>query len=224
MMQNKDSEAEWAKLRALMVQEQLGGREIQDPRVLAAMSAVPRHEFVPESIRKWAYEDCPLSIGYDQTISQPFIVAFMTGQLALNPTDRVLEIGTGSGYQAAVLSLLASEVYTVETLEPLAQQAAERLDRLGFRNVHTRLGDGFAGWPEQAPFNAIIVTCAPTSIPQALLDQLKEGGRMILPVGPQGGPQELLLLEKHGPSLEQRPVLPVRFVPMIKPQSSQNPQ
>jgi len=204
-----------------MVQEQLVSREIQNPKVLAALSAVPRHEFVPESIRKLAYEDSPLSIGYGQTISQPYIVAFMTEQLALESTDRILEIGTGSGYQAAVLSRLVAEVYTIETIERLAQDAAHRLNRLGFKNVHTRLGDGFHGWPEQAPFDSIIVTCASTLIPPPLLDQLKEGGRMILPIGPQDGTQELLLLEKHRASIQLRTVLPVRFVPMITPTPTQ---
>jgi len=212
------SEADYAGLRKQMVEQQLAayGRDIRDSRVLAAMSTVPRHEFVPEPLRKYAYGDEPLSIGYGQTISQPFIVGFMTEKLDLKPGDRILEIGTGSGYQAAVLSLLVSEVYTIEILEPLARRAESDLKRLGYNHVKVRVGDGCGGWPEQAPFDAIIVTCAPESIPQPLVDQLKDGGRMMIPVGPQGVPQQLFLLEKQGDVIEQKAVLPVRFVPMTR--------
>ncbi|MEI8339962.1 MAG: protein-L-isoaspartate(D-aspartate) O-methyltransferase [Verrucomicrobiota bacterium] len=212
------SEADYAGLRKQMVEQQLAayGRDIRDSRVLAAMSTVPRHEFVPEPMRKYAYGDEPLSIGYGQTISQPFIVGFMTEKLDLKPGDRILEIGTGSGYQAAVLSLLVSEVYTIEILEPLARRAESDLKRLGYNHVKVRVGDGCGGWPEQAPFDAIIVTCAPESIPQPLVDQLKDGGRMMIPVGPQGVPQQLFLLEKQGDVIEQKAVLPVRFVPMTR--------
>jgi protein-L-isoaspartate(D-aspartate) O-methyltransferase len=154
-----------------------------------------------------------LPIGYDQTISQPYIVAFMTGQLDPQPMDRVLEIGTGSGYQAAVLAQLVAEVYTIEIVEALAQRAEADLKRLGYTNIHVRAGDGCQGWPEAAPFDAIIVTCAPEKVPPPLVEQLKDGGRMIIPVGPMGD-QELVLLRKRGEQLEQRAVLSVRFVPM----------
>ena len=174
---------------------------------------MPRHEFVPERLRPNAYSDHPLPIGHEQTISQPYVVAFMTERLDPKPTDRVLEIGTGSGYQAAVLAGLVAEVYTTEIISDLAQQAAADLKRLGCTNVHVRAGDGYQGWPEAAPFDGIIVTCAPERVPQPLIDQLKEGGRMIIPVGPAWN-QDLILLRKRGGKLEQQAVLPVRFVPM----------
>lgn len=198
-----------------MVAEQLSGpgRNITNALVLAAMGKVPRHEFVPERLRHQAYEDCPLPIGHDQTISQPYIVAFMTEQLEPEPTDRVLEIGTGSGYQAAVLAELVAKVYTVEIVEELAKRAAADLKRLGYTNVSVRAGDGYKGWPEVAPFDAIIVTCAPEKVPPPLIDQLKDGGRMIIPVGPAWD-QELVLLRKRGDRLVRHAVLPVRFVPM----------
>jgi protein-L-isoaspartate(D-aspartate) O-methyltransferase len=198
-----------------MIQEQLlgAGRDITNARVLAVMEKVPRHEFVPEQYRNRAYEDGPLPIGYDQTISQPYIVAFMTEQLDPKPTDRVLEIGTGSGYQAAVLAQLVAEVYTIEIIEPLARRAETDLKRLGYTNIHVRAGDGYQGWPEAAPFDAIIVTCAPEKVPPPLVEQLRDGGRMIIPVGPMGD-QELVLLRKQGEQLEKHAVLPVRFVPM----------
>jgi protein-L-isoaspartate(D-aspartate) O-methyltransferase len=200
----------FAAARKRMVQEQLSGMA---PRILAAMSKVPRHEFVPELSRSLSYEDMPLPIGYGQTISQPYIVALMTGQLDPKPTDRVLEIGTGSGYQAAVLADLVAEICTIEIIEPLALRAAADLERLGYKNVHVRAGDGYQGWPEAAPFDAIIVTCAPKAVPQPLIAQLKDGERMIIPVGPMGN-QQLVLLRKAGERLEKRAVLPVRFVPM----------
>jgi protein-L-isoaspartate(D-aspartate) O-methyltransferase len=198
-----------------MIQEQLlgKGRDITNARVLAVMEKVPRHEFVPAELRSRAYEDRPLPIGYDQTISQPYIVAFMTEQLEPRPTDRVLEIGTGSGYQAAVLAQLVAEVYTIEIIEPLAQRAEADLKRLGYTNVYVRAGDGCQGWPEAAPFDAIIVTCAPEKVPPPLVEQLRDGGRMIIPVGPMGD-QELVLLRKQGEQLKKHAVLPVRFVPM----------
>jgi protein-L-isoaspartate(D-aspartate) O-methyltransferase len=198
-----------------MMREQLvgTGRNITNARVLAVMETVPRHEFVPPEFRFRAYEDRALPIGYDQTISQPYIVAFMTEQLYPQPTDRVLEIGTGSGYQAAVFAQLVAEVYTVEIIEPLAQRAEADLKRLGYTNIHVRAGDGSQGWPEAAPFDAIIVTCAPEKVPPSLVEQLRDGGRMIIPVGPMGD-QELVLLRKQGEQLERHAVLSVRFVPM----------
>lgn len=201
--------------RQRMVAEQLAGpgRGITNARVLAAMGKVPRHEFVPERLRADAYDDHPLPIGHGQTISQPYIVAFMTEQLQPKRTDRVLEIGTGSGYQAAVLAELVAQVCTIEIVEELAQRAAADLKRLGCTNVHVRAGDGYQGWAEAAPFDAVIVTCAPEQVPQPLIDQLKDGGRMIIPVG-QVWSQELVLLHKRSGKLEQRAVLPVSFVPM----------
>ena len=170
------------------------------------------HE-LPERLRAQAYDDHPLPIGYGQTISQPFIVAFMTEQLEPKPTDRVLEIGTGSGYQAAVLAGLVAKVYTIEIVEELAARAAADLKRLGYTNVQVRAGDGYKGWPEAAPFDAIMVTCAPERVPEPLAEQLKDGGRIIIPVGPLWN-QELVLLRKHDGKLEQHAVLPVQFVPM----------
>lgn len=211
---NRDYET----VRKRMIQHQLTGpgRDIRDPRVLQAMETVPRHELVPEPVRADAYADSPLPIGYGQTISQPYIVAFMTEKLAPKPTDRVLEIGTGSGYQAGVLSELVKEVYTIEIVDALANRAATDLRRLGYTNVFVRSGDGYQGWPEKAPFDSVIVTCAPEAIPQPLITQLKEGGKMIIPVGPQGGIQELYLLEKHRGRVVKQAVLPVRFVPMTR--------
>jgi protein-L-isoaspartate(D-aspartate) O-methyltransferase len=199
-----------------MVRDQLVSRGIRDARVLAALGKVPRQEFVPAPLRAEAYEDGPLPIGHGQTISQPYVVAFMTEALVLRPRDRVLEIGTGSGYQAAVLAWLVAEVFSVELLEPLARRAEATLQRLGYANVKVRAGDGYLGWPEAAPFDAIIVTCAPDQVPEALVEQLKVGGRMIVPVGSQGAAQELVLLRKQPGRLERQAVLPVRFVPMVK--------
>ena len=208
-------DAGFAAARRRMVEQQLAGpgRDLTNARVLAVMGQVPRHEFVPMNFRAQAYDDRPLPIGNGQTISQPFIVAFMTEKLDPQPTDKVLEIGTGSGYQAAVLSELVSHVYTIEIIEPLARRAEADLKRLGYMNVLVRAGDGYQGWPEAAPFDAIIVTCAPEHVPQPLANQLKEGGRMIIPVGPAGD-QELFLLRKKGDRVERRAILPVRFVPM----------
>jgi protein-L-isoaspartate(D-aspartate) O-methyltransferase len=206
--------ADFAALRQRMVKDQLGPRGIRNDRVLMAMGKVPREEFVSEDLREKAYADQPLSIGQDQTISQPFIVALMTEQLRPQPTDRVLEVGTGSGYQTAVLAELVKEIYTIEIIEPLAQSASARLSRLGYQNAHVKNGDGYAGWPEVAPFDAIIVTCAPDKVPPPLASQLKEGGRMIVPVG-TGLDQQLFLLEKKAGQLVETAILPVRFVPMI---------
>ena len=206
---------DFAIARVRMVREQLAARGITDARVLSAMTRVPRHEFVPPGLRAQAYGDGPLPIGHGQTISQPYIVAFMTAALNPKPGDRVLEIGTGSGYQAAVLSSLVAEVFSMEIVAPLAQRAEADLKRLGYGNVTIRAGDGTLGWPEAAPFDAIIVTCAPEEVPRALVDQLKVGGRMIIPVGRPLGAQELYLLRKRPTGLETQAVLPVRFVPMV---------
>jgi len=202
-----------AAQRQQMVQRQLMTRGINDARVLAAMAKVPREEFVPPDSRAASYEDGPLPIGYGQTISQPYIVAFMTEQLRPKPTDRVLEVGTGSGYQAAILAELVSEIYSIEIVEPLAKSAEVTLQRLGYKNVHVKVGDGYKGWPEQGPFDAIIVTCAPDKVPQPLVGQLKNGGRMVIPVGERFA-QQLYLLEKKNGQLKQSATLPVRFVPM----------
>ena len=207
------TDMDYAAARERMVEEQLGRHGIADPAVLRAMSRVPRHEFVPPPLRRYAYDDRPLPIGHAQTISQPYVVAFMTEKLAPKTADRVLEIGTGSGYQAAILSGLVKEVYSVEIVEPLARRAEADLARLGYDNIKVRHGDGYQGWPEAAPFDAIIVTCAPDHVPQALVDQLKVGGRMIIPVG-ELDEQNLFLLRKRGNSLQREAVLPVRFVPM----------
>jgi protein-L-isoaspartate(D-aspartate) O-methyltransferase len=201
--------------RQRMVQEQLTARGIHEERVLAAMAKVPREKFIPADQRAASYSDGPLPIGYDQTISQPYIVAFMTEQLRPQPHDRILEIGTGSGYQAAVLAELVADVYSIEIVAPLARTADATLQRLGYQNVHLKVGDGYQGWSDYAPFDGIIVTCAPQHVPQPLTDQLKEGGRMIIPVGNYLA-QELYLLEKTNGGLRQNAVLPVRFVPMAR--------
>jgi len=198
-----------------MVQRQLRGRGISDQRVLRAMRTVPREKFVPKELRNSAYDDRPLPIGYGQTISQPFIVALMTEQLQLKPSQRVLEIGTGSGYQAAVLSALVAEVYTIEIVRPLAERSEAVLRELGYKNVQVKAGDGYKGWPEHAPFDAIIVTAAPDHVPRPLVEQLKEGGRMVIPVG-KNSSQELYLLEKREGQVRQTAVIPVKFVPLTR--------
>lgn len=205
----------WAPDRERMVREQLSGPgpSITNQRVLEVMARVPRHEFVPVGLRSHAYADHPLPIGHGQTISQPYIVAVMTERLDPQPTDRVLEIGAGSGYQAAVLAELVAEVFTIEIIEPLGRSAEATLRRLGYTNVHVRVGDGYRGWPEAAPFDAIIVTCAPDDVPAPLVEQLKEGGRLIIPVN-AGLHQELILCRKRDGRLERELIFPVRFVPM----------
>ena len=191
------------------------GRAALSARVMAAMAKVPRHEFVPASQFANAYANRPLPIGLGQTISQPYIVALMTDLMEVKPGDRVLEIGTGSGYQAAVLAELAGTVYTIEIVEPLGREAAERLIRLGYRNVATRIGDGYQGWPGEAPFDSIMVTAAPREVPQPLIDQLKPGGKLVVPIGGQGAGQSLLLIEKQPDgTVTRRNVLAVRFVPL----------
>jgi protein-L-isoaspartate(D-aspartate) O-methyltransferase len=198
--------------RQRMVVQQLESRDIRNPRVLDAMRRVPRHLFVPELRRAAAYDDTPLPIGYGQTISQPYIVAFMTQALEVAPEHRVLEIGTGSGYQAAVLSVLAGEVYTIEILPALADQARATLSALGYRNVQVRAGNGYLGWPEHAPYDRIMVTAAPDKVPEALVQQLKVGGIMAIPVGTVT--QELRVLRRTATGTETLRTLPVRFVPM----------
>jgi protein-L-isoaspartate(D-aspartate) O-methyltransferase len=183
--------------------------------VIAAMEKVERHRFVPAALSVVAYLNRPLPIGHGQTISQPFIVALMTEMMGIKPGDRVLEIGTGSGYQAAVLAEIATSVYTIEIIEPLGEEAGERLKSLGYRNVHTRLGDGYYGWPDAAPFDAIMVTAAASHVPPPLLKQLKPGGRMVIPLGTQFMTQYLMLVEKQQDgSVTNRQILPVRFVPL----------
>ncbi|HMF45178.1 MAG TPA: protein-L-isoaspartate(D-aspartate) O-methyltransferase [Candidatus Udaeobacter sp.] len=213
--QQTSTTADFALQRQQMVEQQLKPRGINDVRVLAAMAKVPREEFIPVNARAGAYEDGPLPIGYDQTISQPYVVAFMTEQLRPKQGDRVLEIGSGSGYQAAILAELMAEVYTMEIVGPLAKTAEATLQRLGYQNVHIKVGDGYKGWPEEAPFDAIIVTCAPENVPQPLVDQLKDGGRMVIPVGERFA-QQLYLLEKKNGQLKESATLPVRFVPMLR--------
>ncbi len=213
--QQAPTAADLAAQRQGMVEQQLKRRGIKDERVLAAMAKVPREEFIPADARPSAYEDGPLPIGYDQTISQPYVVAFMTEQLRPKQSDHVLEIGSGSGYQAAILGELVAEVYTIEIVEPLAKSAEATLQRLGYNNVHIKAGDGYKGWPEEAPFDAIIVTCAPEKVPQPLVDQLKDGGRMVIPVGERFA-QQLYLLEKKNGQLKESVTLPVRFVPMLR--------
>lgn len=203
-------------LRQMMVQQQIRSRGVKDKRVLAAMETVPRHEFVPADQRPHAYEDRPLPIGERQTISQPYIVALMTELLEIEEGDKVLEIGTGSGYQAAVLAELTPHVYTIEIIASLAERAEETLQRLGYDAVQVKTGDGYLGWPEHAPFDGIIVTCAPEEVPEALAEQLAEGGRMVIPVGPQWTHQTLYVLRKRGGRLRQKEVIPVRFVPMVQ--------
>jgi protein-L-isoaspartate(D-aspartate) O-methyltransferase len=212
------TEAEFDARRRAMVDEitaEYSGR--LDPRVKDVIARVPRHLFVPPAQQPHAYENRPLPIGHGQTISQPYIVALMTDLLKLRKQDRVLEIGTGSGYQAAVLAELVRSVYTIEIVEPLAVEARQRLDKLGYRNVEVRAGDGYKGWEERAPFDAIMVTAGADEVPPPLLRQLKPGGRMVIPVGPAGGLQHLTLIEKQADgSIRSRQVIPVRFVPFTR--------
>ncbi len=202
--------------RDRMVREQIAARDVTDGGVLAAMRRAPRHRFVPREASRLAYEDTALPIGHQQTISQPFIVACMTEAAAVRPGSKVLEIGTGSGYQAAVLAEMGAKVFTIEIVQPLAERAAAALKENGYTGVQVRAGDGYRGWPEAAPFDAIIVTAAPEEIPQPLLDQLAEGGRLVIPVGPEGRLQHLILVTKTGGKLQRRTLLPVRFVPFTR--------
>ena len=201
--------------RAAMVKQQLAARDIDDPRVLDAMGRVPRHQFVPPRWAEAAYEDRPLPIGHGQTISQPYIVALMTQLAQVKSGDRVLDIGTGSGYQAAVLAAMGAKVFSIEIVEPLAREAAGRLGRLRYKDVEVRAGDGYGGWEEHAPFAAIILAAAAPEVPQPLLDQLAEGGRLVLPVGEEGGAQDLLVItRKADGTFDRRTIAPVAFVPM----------
>lgn len=202
--------------REHMVKIQLMGRDIRDKATLVAMSVVPRHKFVPEEVREQAYADSPLPIGQGQTISQPYMVAFMTQALKLRPEHKVLEIGTGSGYQAAVLAEVADSVYTIEIVEELGLAARKLLGDMGYANVQVRIGDGYHGWPEAAPFDAIMVTAGAEFIPQPLIDQLKEGGRLIIPVGPHHGIRRLKLLRRKGDGYTTRDLMDVRFVPFTR--------
>jgi protein-L-isoaspartate(D-aspartate) O-methyltransferase len=226
MAQDKDAKVSdpFRQARAALVEEVAAelytlkdevGLSVPIMGVLAALSTVPRHEFVPESQARHAYRNRPLPIGHTQTISQPLVVALMTALADLDKSKRVLEVGTGSGYQAAILGELAGEVYTIEIIEPLGLKAAATLERLGYKNVHTRIGDGYAGWPEHAPYDAIVVTAAPDHIPNALIEQLKPGGRLVIPVG--DFEQELVVVEKLADgTTRKREVIPVRFVPLTR--------
>ena len=202
--------------RDRMVDTQIEARDVSDPRTLAALRKVPRHLFVPENVRRSAYQDSPLPIGHGQTISQPFIVAYMTEIARITPDSRVLEIGTGSGYQAAVAAELSNHVYSIEIVPALAERAAANLKEAGYDRVHLRAGDGYHGWPEAAPFDVIIVTAAADSIPAPLVNQLKENGRMIIPVGPQFGAQNLVLVTKRDGKVRTRTSMPVMFVPFTR--------
>jgi protein-L-isoaspartate(D-aspartate) O-methyltransferase len=209
---NLDYEKMYEKLRSTMVEYQIETRGVKDQNVLNAMRKVPRHEFVPNHLKKYAYADEPLPIGEDQTISQPYIVAYMTEQLQLKKKDKVLEIGTGSGYQAAILAEIVDSVFTIEIIDILAKRAEKTLKRIGYKNIFVKSGDGYKGWPEHAPFDAIIITAAPRKIPKPLLNQLTVGGRMILPLGDFA--QDLILIMKNDQGTVQKTLLPVRFVPM----------
>lgn len=197
-----------------MVDSQIEARGIRDPRVLAAMRKVPRDRFVPAGAAAMAHTDQPLPIGHGQTISQPYIVAYMSEALQISNTSKVLEVGTGSGYQAAILGELAREVYTIEIIPALADRARQTLADLGYANVHVRAGDGYLGWPDQAPFDAIIVTAAPDHVPQPLVDQLAVGGRLVIPVGDRE--QEMRIISRTATGITQRRTIPVRFVPLLR--------
>jgi protein-L-isoaspartate(D-aspartate) O-methyltransferase len=207
-----DTEKKLQELRKQMIEKQIRARGVKDQRVLDAMMRVERHHFVPQGLESEAYNDSPLSIGEGQTISQPYIVALMTELAKLRPDSNVLEVGTGSGYQAAILAVLAREVYTIEIIPSLGNRAKEQLHALGYNNVHVRIGDGYKGWSEAAPFDAIIVTAAPDHIPQPLVDQLKVGGKMVIPLGDFY--QDLKVITKKEKGIEQENIIPVRFVPM----------
>jgi protein-L-isoaspartate(D-aspartate) O-methyltransferase len=210
---DRRSDADRSGERDRMVDTQIRARGVADGRVLAALARVPRHYFVPPEYQSRAYDDTPLPIGFDQTISQPYIVGYMTEVLETKPTDRVLEIGTGSGYQAAVLGALVRDVYSIEIVEPLATRAREAMAALGYTNVHVRHGNGYLGWPEAAPFDKVIVTAAPPEVPTALVDQLVPGGMMVVPVG--RGEQTMTIVRKTPEGVSTTETIPVRFVPMV---------
>jgi len=212
----KCSKDRYAANREEMVKDQIISRGIQDSATLHSMRKVPRHKFVPPEFVGYAYDDTPLPIGSEQTISQPYIVALMTELIAPRKGQKILEVGTGSGYQAAILAEIADTVYTIEILPELSESAAERLKNLGYRNINVKCGDGYAGWKEAAPFDAIIVTAAAEDIPQPLIDQLKDGGVMVIPVGPMMSVQALTVIKKQGRDIKKETVLPVRFVPLIR--------
>ena len=199
-----------------MISNQIVSRGIKDTQLIEAMRKVPRHLFVPENRRDSAYDDRPLPIGEGQTISQPYIVAFMTKALNLSLEDMVLEIGTGSGYQAAILAEIVREVYSIEVIPGLGEAARERLEKMGYKNISVKIGDGYEGWPEKAPFDGVIVTCAPEKIPKSLIDQLAKGGRMIIPVGEKRGIQKLVLIRKDKGMVIKKEVMDVLFVPMVR--------
>ncbi|HPD26160.1 MAG TPA: protein-L-isoaspartate(D-aspartate) O-methyltransferase [Candidatus Marinimicrobia bacterium] len=214
-MAKNSQDPDYYQLRQKMVNEQIMARGVRTESVIKAMQKVERHLFVPEQYRNFAYSDRPLPIGEGQTISQPYIVALMTELLDLKKSDKVLEIGTGSGYQAAILAEICDSVYTIEIIPSLGKQAQVLLRELGYHNIHCKIGDGYLGWPEHAPYDGIIVTCAPSKIPQPLKEQLAEGGRMVIPVGATYT-QELVLVTKTKGKLIQKSVIPVRFVPMLR--------
>jgi protein-L-isoaspartate(D-aspartate) O-methyltransferase len=210
--QKKSSSENFSEKRRQMVEQQIRGRDVKDQAVLAAMRKVERHLFVPADQSAFAYNDSPLPIGAGQTISQPFIVAYMTEAAEVSPSDKVLEIGTGSGYQAAILGEIAKEVYTIEIIPELADSARATLSKLGYKNVFARTGNGYLGWPEHAPFDAIVVTAAPDEVPQALVDQLAVNGRMVVPVGTFN--QQMMIITRSSQGIVERTTIPVRFVPM----------
>ncbi len=213
MCSQSNPDRSYEQMREIMIEQQIKARGIKDPQVLNAIKSVERHEFVPKDQQHSAYADSPLPIGHGQTISQPYIVAYMTEQLNLEADEKVLEIGTGSGYQAAVLAHIVSDVYTIEIVKPLCDQAKKRLKRLEYDNVHVMCGDGYKGWPKHAPFDAVILTAAAKTIPQPLIDQLAVGGRLIAPVGDLW--QELILLKRISTDkVEKQKLIPVRFVPL----------
>jgi protein-L-isoaspartate(D-aspartate) O-methyltransferase len=209
-------ESWWESRAEKMVETQIVSRGVRDPDVIRVMKQIPRHLFVPERMRDQAYGDHPLPIGSGQTISQPYIVAIMTEYLELTGTEKVLEIGTGSGYQAAILSRLADTCYSIEVVKELAEEAGEKLAELGYLNVVVKWGDGYKGWPEHAPFDRIIITAAPETVPEQLVSQLAVNGRMVLPVGTNF--QELILITRNRKGIQRRNIIPVRFVPMIHPE------
>ncbi|MBS3732054.1 MAG: protein-L-isoaspartate(D-aspartate) O-methyltransferase [Desulfobacterales bacterium] len=216
----QQEENDFRRQRMEMIRQQIKSRGIDDPEILAAFEKVKRHRFVPERVKKFAYQDRPLPIGEGQTISQPYIVALMTSVIDPGQTDKVLEIGTGSGYQAAILAELCKQVYTIEIIGSLGKKARQTLSDLGYDNVAVKIGDGYKGWPEHAPYDAIIVTCAPTEVPEPLKDQLAEGGRLVIPVG-ENYDQNLVLFEKKEDRLLKKNIIPVLFVPMVDEEGKQ---